>query len=163
MSKKGLVNKYLYGKDNKTDFTDAMLPARRREQFGYLFKNNYLRLFYLNLIVFIFFLPAIIFYGMTSIYIYHLTSGIDNSQYITELLPISVFQYAGITLLLPIGFIGLSGTNFIIRKMAFDNLDDALCKILQDTLEYLKESDGEIDPATELTWNYYKKEMEGVS
>lgn len=124
MSKKGLVNKYLYGKDNKTDFTDAMLPARRREQFGYLFKNNYLRLFYLNLIVFIFFLPVIIFYGMTSIYIYHLTSGIDNSQYITELLPISVFQYAGITLLLPIGFIGLSGTNFIIRKMAFDEVVD---------------------------------------
>ena len=58
MSKKGLVNKYLYGKDNKTDFTDAMLPARRREQFGYLFKNNYLRLFYLNLIVFIFFLQS---------------------------------------------------------------------------------------------------------
>ena len=124
MSKKGLVNKYLYGKDNKTDFTDAMLPARRREQFGYLFKNNYLRLFYLNLIVFIFFLPVIIFYGMTSIYIYHLTSGIDNSQYITELLPISVFQYAGIILLLPIGFIGLSGTNFIIRKMAFDEVVD---------------------------------------
>ena len=46
VSKKGLVNKYLYGKDNKTDFTDAMLPARRREQFGYLFKNNYLSLFY---------------------------------------------------------------------------------------------------------------------
>ena len=101
-----------------------MLPARRREQFGYLFKYNYLRLIYLNLIVFIFFLPVIIFYGMTSIYIYHLTSGIDNSQYITELLPISVFQYAGIILLLPIGFIGLSGTNFIIRKMAFDEVVD---------------------------------------
>jgi len=48
-----------------------------------------------------------------------------------------------------------------IRKMAFIDLDKTLCKILQDTLNYLKESDGEIDPATEITWNYYcKKEME---
>lgn len=43
----------------------------------------------------------------------------------------------------------------IIRKMAFEDLDAALCKILQDTLVYLKESGGEIDPATEETWKYY--------
>jgi len=42
-----------------------------------------------------------------------------------------------------------------IRKMAFDDLDKTLCKILWDTLAYLKESGGEIDPSTEITWNYY--------
>lgn len=42
-----------------------------------------------------------------------------------------------------------------IRKMSFEDLDMTLCKILQDTLNYLKESEGEIDPATEVTWNYY--------
>ena len=43
----------------------------------------------------------------------------------------------------------------LIRKMAFDDLDKTLCKILQDTLTYLKKSGGEIDPSTEITWNYY--------
>lgn len=49
-----------------------------------------------------------------------------------------------------------------IRKMAFEDLDETLCKILQDTLNYLKESDGEIDPATEVTCNYYcERRIEG--
>lgn len=42
-----------------------------------------------------------------------------------------------------------------IRKTAFENIDVALCRILEDTLAYLRASDGEIDPATEETWKYY--------
>ncbi len=42
-----------------------------------------------------------------------------------------------------------------IRKMAFTDLDAALIKILQDTLLYLQNSGGDIDPATEETLNYY--------
>lgn len=47
----------------------------------------------------------------------------------------------------------------LIRKMAFEDLDSTLCKILQDTLIYLRESDDEIDPATENTWKYYSGYM----
>lgn len=32
-----------------------------------------------------------------------------------------------------------------------------MTKILEDTLEYLKSGDGEMDPMTEETYNYYKK------
>lgn len=42
-----------------------------------------------------------------------------------------------------------------IRKLAFENLDAALIKILGDTLAYLRSTDGEIDPMTEKTYNYY--------
>lgn len=42
-----------------------------------------------------------------------------------------------------------------IRKMAFMNLDQALVKILGDTLDYLKSTGEEIDPMTEKTYNYY--------
>lgn len=42
-----------------------------------------------------------------------------------------------------------------IRKMAFVDLDETLCHILNDTMEYLKRSGGEIDPATETTRKYY--------
>lgn len=43
-----------------------------------------------------------------------------------------------------------------IRKMAFVDLDCALLNILEDTLEYLHETAGEIDPMTEKTYEYYK-------
>lgn len=42
-----------------------------------------------------------------------------------------------------------------IRKMAFTDLDMAMVKILQDTLDYLNASGGELDPMTEITWRYY--------
>lgn len=43
-----------------------------------------------------------------------------------------------------------------IRRMAFADLDCALLKILEDTLTYLHTSEGEIDPMTEKTYEYYK-------
>lgn len=42
-----------------------------------------------------------------------------------------------------------------IRKMAFIDLDETMYMILADTLDYLKESKKEIDPATETAYVYY--------
>lgn len=43
-----------------------------------------------------------------------------------------------------------------IRKLAFMNLDRALVRILENTLNFLKEDDKkEIDPMTEKTYQYY--------
>lgn len=44
----------------------------------------------------------------------------------------------------------------MVRKLAFQDLDKALLKILEDTLSYLKETDHEKDPMTEKTYEYYK-------
>lgn len=46
----------------------------------------------------------------------------------------------------------------MIRKLAFHDVDQALIKILEDSLEYLKKSDKEIDPMTQKTYDYYKLE-----
>lgn len=43
-----------------------------------------------------------------------------------------------------------------IRKLAFFNLDEALMRILEDTLRYLKSIQSDIDPMTEKTYLYYK-------
>lgn len=43
-----------------------------------------------------------------------------------------------------------------IRRLAFQDLDLALLKILSDTLDYLKECGTEIDPMTQKTYEYYK-------
>lgn len=42
-----------------------------------------------------------------------------------------------------------------IRKLAFQNLDQALLKILIDILNYLENGKGEIDPLTKETYDYY--------
>ncbi|MBE5868094.1 MAG: HD domain-containing protein [Lachnospiraceae bacterium] len=45
-----------------------------------------------------------------------------------------------------------------IRKLAFINLDKALIYILKDTLDYLHSANGEIDPMTQKTYDFYKQE-----
>lgn len=42
-----------------------------------------------------------------------------------------------------------------IRKLAFVDLDQALIRILGDTLEYLNTTGCEVDPMTEKTYDYY--------
>lgn len=42
-----------------------------------------------------------------------------------------------------------------IRKLAFTDIDNAVVKILQDTLYYLEKKGEEIDPATRNTLEYY--------
>ncbi len=43
-----------------------------------------------------------------------------------------------------------------IRQLSFTDLDRAICRILEDTLNYLnKRKDSAIDPATQKTYEYY--------
>ena len=44
-----------------------------------------------------------------------------------------------------------------IRKMSFEDIDEAMYMILRDTLEYLEGGEGELDPTTEETYIFYKK------
>lgn len=51
-----------------------------------------------------------------------------------------------------------------VRKMAYKNLDEALCKLLGDTLAYLKEEGGTVDLMTQKTYEYYvEKQQKGDS
>lgn len=42
-----------------------------------------------------------------------------------------------------------------VRRLAFEDLDAAVLRILEDTLKHLKKSGGEIDPMTETVYRYY--------
>ncbi len=44
-----------------------------------------------------------------------------------------------------------------VRTLAFDDLDEAVKKILHDTLEYLEAKERPLDPATSESYNYYCK------
>ena len=43
------------------------------------------------------------------------------------------------------------------RKLAYQDLNEALCRILQDTLTHLTQKGGKIDPMTRETYEYYRK------
>jgi len=43
-----------------------------------------------------------------------------------------------------------------IRRTAYRDLDATMAKILENTLAYLKTTDGEIDGMTEDTYQYYR-------
>lgn len=49
-----------------------------------------------------------------------------------------------------------------IRKLAFHDLDACLLQILSDTMIYLQTRGSVIDPQTEATYNFYKKEITRV-
>lgn len=44
-----------------------------------------------------------------------------------------------------------------IRRLAYQNLDEAMCNILSDTLDYLQEKGGKVDSMTKQTYEYYKQ------
>lgn len=46
----------------------------------------------------------------------------------------------------------------LIRRIAFEDINKALLMILEDTLKYLQTMPCEIDPMTQKTYEYYKKE-----
>ena len=46
-----------------------------------------------------------------------------------------------------------------IRRLAFEDIDECLYAILKATVTYLKQKDAVIDPMTEETYFYYKKEL----
>ena len=46
-----------------------------------------------------------------------------------------------------------------IRRLCFFDLDEALLKILEDILLHLRESKKEIDPMTQMTYEFYKRKQ----
>ena len=43
----------------------------------------------------------------------------------------------------------------VVRELAFKDIDECLIKILKDSLDYLRSTDGVIDPMTKKTYDYY--------
>ena len=48
-----------------------------------------------------------------------------------------------------------------IRKLAFTDIDEALYRILEDTLVYLRTVEGDVDPMTQKTYDFYKNRRVG--
>lgn len=49
----------------------------------------------------------------------------------------------------------------VIRRLAFEDLDEALYQILEGTLNYLGNKGAFVDPMTQKTYDYYKQQRKG--
>ena len=49
----------------------------------------------------------------------------------------------------------------MIRRLAFEDLDEALYQILEGTLNYLGSKGAFVDPMTRKTYDYYKQQRKG--
>ena len=99
LSKKGLVEKSLYG-NNETDFNDSLLPKTRREQFAYLLKNNWLKLFYVNMMIFIFFVPAIAYHFVSTINYNVAIKDMTEQEIFSSLFSMNLIRYLIFSILL---------------------------------------------------------------
>ena len=43
-----------------------------------------------------------------------------------------------------------------VRELAFRDLDECLCQILEDSIKYLSNKKSTTDPMTRRTWEYYR-------
>lgn len=135
LSKKGLIEKSLFG-NSTVDFNDSFLPKTRKEQFKYIFKNNWLKLFYLNVLIFLFFIPAIIYYFVSTINYSNLISTMTDAEVYSKLFSLNLMRYLILSLLFMLGFVGLAGGSYIIRKMIFDDV----VNLRKDFLKGIKNS-----------------------
>ena len=122
MAKKGIVNNLLYGKGDNKDFTTANLPSTRRKQFFYIFKRNYLKLFYYNLLIALCFLPALCWYIMARDFLEMLPQLDDIENIKANLLQISLIQDLPTAIFIMLGFLILPGFTYIIRKLMWDEV-----------------------------------------
>ena len=121
MSNKKIVEKVLYGQ-NETDFNASLLPKSRKEQFKYILKNNWIKLFTMNMVMFLFFIPVIIYYFMSTQNYKALIQDMKVEEIVASLFAMNLFRYLIVSLLMMIGFMGLAGGSFVIRKMVFDEV-----------------------------------------
>ena len=45
----------------------------------------------------------------------------------------------------------------VVRKLAFESIDDCVLQILRDTLSYLGTTGAEVDPMTQKTYEFYRR------
>lgn len=45
----------------------------------------------------------------------------------------------------------------VVRKLAFESIDDCVLQILKDTLSYLESTGAQVDPMTQKTYEYYRR------
>ena len=132
--KKGLIARMLEGKEKSEEYARSTLPTNRWQLFWDIFKGNFGKIFKVNLLILIFFLPIIAIFifrvffdqsnGMTYPFGANLAvgyPGIPNTVGLSESLLITsdLMMYGASAVASFIAAIGLAGGMYVIRNMVW--------------------------------------------
>ena len=113
-----LSKKILFGDDDGKDFTNANLPKTRKKQFLYLLKTRLHKLFYINLLVFLFAMPLMLWHTLCLAYSFSFGEiTVENiGGYISFLVYYKAIPNVFLTVL---AFLGIAGGLHIIRLISW--------------------------------------------
>ena len=132
--KKGFVARMLEGKERSEEYARSTLPTNRWQLFWDIFKGNFGKIFKVNLLTIIFFIPMFVVLIMNALV--HESNGISfpfganlgvgypaypGQQGVSELLVIraNLVMHIGLIISMFIASIGLSGGMYVIRNMVW--------------------------------------------
>lgn len=134
--KKGLVYKYVFGKEQGGDFTADALPASRMRQFFVLLRSRFGVLFRASLLCAPFWLPLLAWDMLCGWYVGELTQGMTVAERFSYLLNLTLLQYGTDALLLGLALVGASGVFYVCRRLCWGQH----VKILGDFFNGVKNS-----------------------
>ena len=132
--KKGLIARYLEGKERSEEYARSTLPTNRWQLFWDIFKGNFGKLVKVNLLMLLFFIPLALVTIMGILYLdsvgvtypfgANLAIGypaMPSLQGVSEWLKVQadLYMYIGIFLASIIAAVGLSGGMYVVRNMVW--------------------------------------------
>ena len=132
--KKGLIARYLEGKERSEEYARSTLPTNRWQLFWDIFKGNFGKLVKVNLLMLVFFIPLAVVtvlgilyldsVGITYPFGANLAIGypaMPSLQGVSEWLKVQadLYMYIGIFLASIIAAVGLSGGMYVVRNMVW--------------------------------------------
>ena len=132
--KKGLIARMLEGKEKSEEYARSTLPTNRWQLFWDIFKGNFGKIFKVNLLILIFFIPIIAIFifrfvmdqsnGITYPFGANLTVGYPAQPSIVGfsemlLMQTDAIMYGAIAVASFIAAVGLSGGMYVIRNMVW--------------------------------------------
>ncbi len=132
--KKGFFTRMLEGKERSEEYARSTLPTNRWQLFWDIFKGNFGKIFKINLLVLLFFIPTIVWIVVCGVLdqsngvIYPFGSNLGVgvgalpefagvSEYIT--LQSNMMRFGGIAISCFVACVGLSGGMYVIRNMVW--------------------------------------------
>lgn len=136
MKKKGIIERLVMGKKRDKDLTESDLPSTRFKQFKFVFRTRFGIIFRLNLLSALFFIPYMVWDILASGYVADFVAGMTAEERFSNLIYLTLLQYGTEIPLLMLGFAGLAGIYFAVRRVCWGQS----VKIVADFNKGLKQS-----------------------
>lgn len=133
---RGIIERIFVGKPRESDFTESDMPSNRFKQFRFVFRTRFGVIFRANMLSALFFLPYLAWDLLSGGYVEHYIADLTVGERLSSLSYLSLLQYGTEIPLIMLGFAGLSGIYYVIRRICWGQS----VKIVPDFIKGLKDS-----------------------